>query len=112
MTKPKNKRVNLTMPMEWYEPLERWAELQTRDPGNLALAIVITRLREALKNGEIPDEDGEKEEDETKIFLLSLLGDKRPKDIEIVKLAHDLNVKEEQLIELCDRLFGKEKIKR
>lgn len=41
------------------------------------------------------------------IFLQALLERRRPKNCEIVRLAHDLDVEAEKLVELCDRLLPK-----
>lgn len=100
------KRIHLTLEDGDYEDLERWATWQNRPVANLATFLVLEALRDARTQGQIPQEDNSSNKELATQFLQTLLGGGHPSPAQIAKLAHELNVSEEQVIELCKRQSG------
>ncbi|MBE9039940.1 hypothetical protein IQ235_03925 [Oscillatoriales cyanobacterium LEGE 11467] len=97
------KRIHLTLDDGDYEDLERWATWQNRPVANLATFLVLEALRDARIQGKIPKDDKTSSEELVTEFLQTLLEGEHPSPAQIAKLAHQLDVSEEQVVELCKR---------
>lgn len=103
-----SKRVFLTLPESIYEKLERWAKAERRKAATLAGFIVEAAVREAEEAGRIPSEEQLAVDGGDLNDLISRLaqGENIPNG-ELIVFASQLELDPEVLIQLRDRVKGK-----
>lgn len=95
------------------QALNDWADVEGTKPATLANFLIESAVREAIKDGIIPSpaaatagDDDEDEELAARKFLKLLAAREKPTNGKLLKLAHDLDIREEILIEIRDRFLA------
>jgi len=102
MGQTKKAKITFTCTQEARDFLEKWAAAERRTISNLVEGLVDNAI--AAKGNSINLAPTANEPDA--IVLLKLLaGGKRPQDGELLEVAQKTGIREEELIQLRDRLF-------
>jgi hypothetical protein len=108
LTIGKGKRLYLTLPMGIYNALERWAESEGNKAATLGTFLIEREVREALKQGRIPDpveSNGSLTSSAALLaFLDQLAQGSMPSKEQISDLADSLGISANTLTQICDRL--------
>lgn len=99
----KKPQVSLRLEEHEYEELKEWAESEFRTPAALSAIIIkktLTERRISTKKNNI-----NVDEPDASDLLKLLASGQRPGDGELLEVAQKTGIREEELIELRDRLF-------
>lgn len=112
----RNPRLTLTLPAGIYRAFEWWAEREGSKSSAIASSLIENFVRERVNAGQIPFELLEPEPEQPseviapeareslQQFLSVLASGKCPDMGQLSILAHDLDLDEDTLSELCDRV--------
>jgi len=98
----KKPQVSLRLEESEYEELKEWAEAEFRTPA--ALSAIIIKKTLAQRRVSTKTNSDHPVPDATAILKL-LAGGNRPSDGELLEVAQKTGIREEELIQLRDRLF-------
>lgn len=106
---PERHRVALSLSPFLARGLAIWAEKEGTKAGTLASSIVEMAIREAIKTGQIPNpaQDVVEEGEDLPVEFLRMLAEgEAPTDATLIKLASELEIEEERLFEMRDRIMS------
>lgn len=102
MGQTKKAKITFTCTQEARDFLEKWAAGERRTISNLVEGLVEDAI--TAKGNPVNPAPPTNEPDAT-VLLKLLAGGKRPEDGELLEVAQKTGIREEQLIQLRDRLF-------
>lgn len=104
----RNKRFNVTLPWGLGEALEVWARSEGNKPTTLASYLVEKAVREAIEQGKVPAPAiGDGDRPDLNELLSRLAAGEQIPDSELLIYAHQCGVEPETLIQLRNRVKGK-----
>lgn len=105
----KKPKVSIYLPPEIKEELDNWAEEENRSVSNLVETIIRETITKRRKKPKTQSQETETDEIDAAALLQLLASGKRPTDGEVLVVANESGIDEEELKKLRDRLFPQRK---